>query len=68
VPLGAKPGDVGLGAEFAFPFQTIEDVLPLGKDRLLVLNDNNFPFSNGRNPAKPDPNEAIVLRVPRLSR
>ena len=28
VPLGAKPGDVGLGAEFAFPFQTIEDVLP----------------------------------------
>jgi hypothetical protein len=66
VPLGAKPGDVGLGAEFAFPFQTIEDVLPVGKDRLLVLNDNNFPFSNGRNPAKADPNEAIVLRVPGL--
>ncbi len=66
VPLGAKPGDVGLGGEFAFPFQTIEDVLPVGKDRLLVLNDNNFPFSNGRNPAKPDPNEAIVLRVPGL--
>ena len=66
VPLGAKPGDVGLGTEFAFPFQTIEDVLPVGKDRLLVLNDNNFPFSNGRNPAKPDPNEAIVLRVPGL--
>jgi hypothetical protein len=66
VPLGAKPGDVGLGSEFAFPFQTIEDVLPLGKDRLLVLNDNNFPFSNGRNPAKPDPNEAIVLKVPGL--
>jgi hypothetical protein len=66
VPLDAKPGDVGLGTEFAFPFQTIEDVLPLGKDRLLVLNDNNFPFSNGRNPAKPDPNEAIVLKVPGL--
>jgi len=66
VPLGAKPGDVGLGTEFAFPFQTIEAVLPLGGDRLLVLNDNNFPFSNGRNPAKPDANEAIVLEVPRL--
>ena len=66
VPLGAKLGDVGLGTEFAFPFQTIEDVLPLGRDKLLVLNDNNFPFSNGRNPAKPDPNEAIVLDVPRL--
>ena len=66
VPLGARPGDVGLGPEFAFPFQTIEDVLPLGGRRLLVINDNNFPFSNGRNPAKPDPNEAIVLDVPRL--
>ena len=66
VPLDAKPGDVGLGDEFAFPFQTIEDVLPLGGNRLLVLNDNNFPFSNGRNPAKPDPDEAIVLRVPGL--
>jgi hypothetical protein len=66
VPLRAQPGDVGLGAEFAFPFQTIEDVLPLGRNRLLVLNDNNFPFSNGRNPAKPDANEAIVLRVPGL--
>jgi hypothetical protein len=66
VPLDAKPGDVGLGSEFAFPFQTIEDVLPLSSDRLLVLNDNNFPFSNGRNPAQADPNEAIVIRVPRL--
>jgi hypothetical protein len=66
VPLDAKPGDVGLGDEFAFPFQTIEDVLPLGRNRLLVLNDNNFPFSNGRNPAKPDANEAIVISVPRL--
>ena len=31
-----------------------------------MLNDNNFPFSNGRNPARADPNEAIVLGVPRL--
>jgi len=66
VPLGARPGDVGLGAELSFPFQTIEDVLPLGGRRLLVLNDNNFPFSNGRNPARPDPNEAIILDVPGL--
>jgi hypothetical protein len=66
VPLGAKPGDVGLGSEFAFPFQTIEDVLPVGRDRLLVLNDNNFPFSDGRHPRQADPNEAIVIRVPGL--
>jgi len=33
-----------------------------------VLNDNNVPFSNGRNAAGPDANEAIVLRVPGLRR
>ena len=43
-------------------------LLPLGGRRLLVLNDNNFPFSNGRNAAKADPNEAIVIRVPGLLR
>ena len=68
VALGARPGDVGLGAEFAFPFQTIEDVLPLGRRRLLVICDNNLPFSNGRNPAEPDRTEAIVLEVPGLRR
>jgi hypothetical protein len=66
ISLPAQPGDIGLGAEFAFPFQTIEDVLPLGRKRLLVLNDNNFPFSSGRHSGQPDPNEAIVVRVPRL--
>ena len=66
ISLPAQPGDIGLGTEFAFPFQTIEDVLPLGGNRLLVLDDNNFPFSNGRHPGQADPNEAIVVRVPRL--
>ena len=61
------PGDIGLaGTSFSFPFQTIESVLPLGGGRLLILNDNNFPFSAGRNPAAPDANEAIVVRVPEL--
>ncbi len=35
-------------------------------DRLLVLNDNNFPFSAGRNAGRPDDDEAIVLDVPGL--
>ncbi len=61
-----REGDIGLGETFTFPFQTIESVLPLGRKRLLVLNDNNFPFSTGRNPGRPDHNEAIVVRVPRL--
>jgi hypothetical protein len=67
ISLPAQPGDIGLGTEFSFPFQTIEDVLPLGRKRLLVLNDNNFPFSSGRHPGQPDPNEAVVIRVPRLA-
>jgi hypothetical protein len=68
ISLPAEPGDIGLGRDFAFPFQTIEDVLPLGRNRLLVLDDNNFPFSNGRHPGRADPNEAIVIRVPGLRR
>jgi hypothetical protein len=66
ISLPAEQGDIGLGSDFAFPFQTIEDVLPLGGQRLLVLDDNNFPFSNGRHPGRADPNEAIVIRVPGL--
>ncbi len=30
------------------------------------MNDNNFPFSNGRNPGLPDDDEFIVLKVPGL--
>jgi hypothetical protein len=66
ISLPAVAGDIGLGEDFAFPFQTIEDVLPLRGGRLLVLDDNNFPFSNGRHPGQADPNEAIVIRVPGL--
>ena len=34
---------------------------------MLVLNDNNFPFSLGRNPDVPDDNEAVVLRSDALA-
>jgi len=66
ISLPARPGDIGLGAAFSFPFQTIEALQPLARGRVLVLNDNNFPFSTGRNPGLPDHNEAIVVRVPGL--
>jgi glycerophosphoryl diester phosphodiesterase len=63
---GALPGDVGLGNPFAFPFQTIEDVLVQSPTKLLVLNDNNFPFSIGRHvgSGQPDDNELITLELP----
>ncbi|HEV8044595.1 MAG TPA: esterase-like activity of phytase family protein, partial [Rubrobacter sp.] len=63
----AREGDVGIGNPFAFPFQTIESILPLGDGRLLLLNDNNYPLSAGRNPGQPDDTEAIVVRSAALS-
>ena len=63
----SREGDVGLGNPFSFPFQTIESILPLGDGRLLLLNDNNYPLSAGRNPDQPDDTEAIVVRSAALS-
>jgi hypothetical protein len=48
---------------FTFPFVTIEDVLPLDPFRVLIVNDNNFPFSVGRTPDQPDNTEFIVVKL-----
>jgi len=48
---------------FTFPFNTIEDVLVLDNNRLLVIDDNNYPGSNGREFGVADNNEFIVLHV-----
>lgn len=58
-----RPGDFGLGDTFRFPFVTIEDVVVLSPAKLLIINDNNFPFSAGRNPSLPDDNEFIQVRL-----
>jgi hypothetical protein len=63
ISLPARNGDIGLGNWFSFPFQTIESILPLGDGRLLLLNDNNYPLSAGRNPDWPDATEAIIVRT-----
>ncbi|MDQ3608898.1 MAG: esterase-like activity of phytase family protein, partial [Actinomycetota bacterium] len=60
-----RPGDIGLGDPFAMPYVTIEAVLPLGGQRLAIVNDTNFG-STGRNPELPDPSDFIVVRVPGL--
>jgi len=47
----ADPGDLnGDGSTiFTFPYVTIESVLVLDSQTLLVVNDNNFPGGGGRN-------------------
>lgn len=67
ISLPGREGDIGLGEDFSFPFQTVESVLPLGEGRMLVLNDNNYPLSTGRNPELPDDNEAIIVRSETLA-
>jgi hypothetical protein len=62
----ARPGEYGVGDLFSFPLQSVESVLPLGGNRVLVANDNNFPGNDGRIPGRPDDTELIVLDVPGL--
>ncbi|OLP15879.1 glycerophosphodiester phosphodiesterase [Leptolyngbya sp. 'hensonii'] len=47
---------------YTMPFQTIEDVLVIDADTILVANDNNYPFSVGRPPAI-DNNEMVLLKL-----
>ncbi len=57
-------GATGLGPIFRFPFVTIESVYPVDSRTLLVINDNNYPFSTGRRSGIPDDNEFILLYLP----
>ncbi|NET65052.1 MAG: glycerophosphodiester phosphodiesterase [Moorea sp. SIO1G6] len=47
---------------FTFPFVTIEDVLVIDQNTILVANDNNYPFSVGRGPDI-DNNEVILIEL-----
>jgi hypothetical protein len=49
-----------------FPFFTIEDVDIVDGERIVVGNDNNFPFSTSRDPNKQDDNELVLLNVKQL--
>lgn len=56
-------GDGRTNTVFRFPFTTIEDVLVLDNNRLLIINDNNYPGSAGRQFGVPDDNEFIVVHT-----
>jgi glycerophosphoryl diester phosphodiesterase len=49
--------------KFTFPFVTIEDVLVVDNNTIVVANDNNYPFSSGRSATAADNNEMIVLNL-----
>lgn len=48
---------------FTFPFVTIEDVLVVDQNTLLVINDNNYPGSSGRTFGVSDNNEFIRVSL-----
>jgi hypothetical protein len=54
----------GKDGRFTFPFVTIEDVALVDADHIIVANDNNLPYSSGRQIGKQDDNEFVPLRVP----
>lgn len=59
------PGDLGVGDPFSVMCESVEAGYVVDRERLLVGCDNNLPNS-GRNPARPDDNEFILVDVPGL--
>lgn len=60
----SDPDDLaGFGATFRFPFATIEDVLVLDAETIVVMNDNNYDGKGGRGATVKDANEMLVLRL-----
>ena len=56
-------GNGATGGVFTMPFVTIENVMAVGPDTILVANDNNFPFSSGRTPGLPDDEEIVLIKL-----
>ncbi|MBL9167671.1 MAG: esterase-like activity of phytase family protein [Verrucomicrobiales bacterium] len=50
--------------EYPMPFSTIESLILTAADELLILNDNNYPFSAGRIPGVADNEEFIRIKFP----
>jgi hypothetical protein len=50
--------------KFRFPFQTIENILVIDGNTILVTNDNNYPFTMARPPFI-DNTEMILLKLAR---
>lgn len=55
----------GKSSTFSMPFWTIEAIVVLDARHVLILNDNNYPFSGGRKAGVPDDDEFAVLELPK---
>jgi len=62
----ADPNDLnGDGSTtFTFPFNTIEDILLVDANTLLIANDNNYPQLSGRDTGLLEGNEFILVSLP----
>lgn len=65
-PDGKAPEGMAPDGRFTFPFFTIENVARVDDTHILVANDNNLPFSGGREIGKAADSEFILLSVPEL--
>lgn len=50
-------------AVFAMPHLGPEGLTVVDAEHIVVVNDNNFPYSAGRVPNKPDDNELVLLNI-----
>ncbi|HYP45396.1 MAG TPA: esterase-like activity of phytase family protein [Propionibacteriaceae bacterium] len=67
IGMAASPGAYGVDRAFSFPFQSVETVVPLGDNKLLIANDNNYPGNDGRYRGRPDDTEMIVIDLRKLT-
>ena len=63
----ADPSRLSLdgGARFRFPYETTEALAVMDDGSVVIVNDNNYPFGQGRywEEGEPDGNEVIRLRM-----
>ncbi|MFC6592278.1 esterase-like activity of phytase family protein [Deinococcus lacus] len=60
------PQGIGAGTQngrFSFPYVSVEDVMVIDPQTVLVANDNNYPAEGERAPGLKNPSEFIWLRL-----
>lgn len=67
IPDGKTRGGTGTG-KFAVPLVTPEGLDIIDADHVVLINDNNLPFSQGRTFGRNDDTEFVLLKVSELLR